>query len=196
MNQGLSLPLVNLGPFFQQIIDWAVASWPGFLVGAKSFLDWIVVISIPLSVFFIIGIIYSVEGLKVLREKEALKHDVKVEPAYEDVPGQGGHDLSLRWKKVTDLIGSTNQNDWKQAILEADTMLDLILSGLGYQGESIGEKLKRVQPGDLKNLDDAWEAHKVRNQIAHDGSAFQLSQHEANQTIARYRRVFEEFYYI
>ena len=168
-----------------------------FLSGLKHFTDWVVVLSIPASIFFIIGIVYSVERLKVLREKEAEKHDLKVEPAFEDEPaGQGDRDLSLRWKKVTDLIGSANENDWKQAILEADTMLDDILTGLGYQGESIGEKLKRVQSGDFKSLDDAWEAHKIRNQIAHDGSAFQLTHHEANQTIGRYRRVFEEFYYI
>ncbi len=171
--------------------------WAAFLHGAKVFTDWLVVISIPVSIFFIFGIIYSVERLKVLREKEAEKHDLKVEPAFEDEPaGQGDHDLSVRWKKATDLLASENQNDWKQAILEADTMLDDILTGLGYQGESIGEKLKRVAPGDFKSLDDAWEAHKIRNQIAHDGSAFQLTHHEANQTIARYRRVFEEFYYI
>jgi len=168
-----------------------------FLVGLKHLADWAVVISIPVSIFFVIGIVYSVEMLKVVRRKEAEKHDLKVEPAFEDEPaGQGNHDLSSRWKKVADLLDSQSQNDWKQAILEADTMLDDVLNGLGYQGESIGEKLKRVAPGDFKNLDDAWEAHKIRNQIAHDGSAFQLTHHEANQTIGRYRRVFEEFYYI
>jgi len=197
MNQGVSLPVLDLGPFFNQVITFLsgihwVSVWNGIVI----FLNWVVVVSIPISIFFIFGIIYSVERLKVLREKEAEKYDIKVEPAYEDVPGQGGRDLSLRWKKVTDLVNSPNQNDWKQAILEADAMLDDILSGLGYQGESIGEKLKRVQTGDFKNLDDAWEAHKIRNQIAHEGSAFQLTHHEANQTIGRYRRVFEEFYYI
>ena len=194
----------NIVAYFQTLISTFI---PGigsggvyissFLGGLKHLMDWVVVLSIPVSVFFIIGIVYSVERLKILREKEAEKHDLKVEPAFEDEPsGQGNRDLSIRWKKVADLLNSQSQNDWKQAILEADTMLDDVLTGLGYQGESIGEKLKRVAPGDFKNLDDAWEAHKVRNQIAHDGSAFQLTHHEANQTIGRYRRVFEEFYYI
>jgi hypothetical protein len=59
--------------------------------------------------------------------------------------------------------------------------LDDLLNKLGYRGESIGEKLKRVAKGDMKSLNDAWEAHKVRNQIAHEGSSVNLSHHEAKK---------------
>jgi hypothetical protein len=93
-------------------------------------------------------------------------------------------------------IASANQNDWKQAIIEADVMLDDILTRMGYRGESVGEKLKRVVTGDFASLDDAWEAHKVRNRIAHDGSNFVLTEHDAKHTIQRYKKVFEEFFYI
>lgn len=161
----------------------------------KGTLSFFVLISIPFSLFCVIGIVYCIEGMKKIREKEVEKHDLKVEPAFEEVKGQGDRDLSVRWEKASNLLNSQNQNDWKQAILEADTMLDDILTGLGYQGEGVGEKLKRVQPGEFRNIDDAWEAHKLRNQIAHDGS-LNLTHHEANQAISRYRRVFEEFYYI
>lgn len=162
----------------------------------KGTLSFFVVLSIPFSLFCLIGIVYCIEGLKRIREKEAVKFDLKVEPAFENVPGEGNRDLSVRWDKAANLLNSQNENDWKQAILQADTMLDDVLSGLGYQGEGVGEKLKRVQPGEFKNIDDAWEAHKVRNRIAHDGTKFALSHHEANEVIQRYKRVFEEFYYI
>jgi hypothetical protein len=88
-----------------------------------------------------------------------------------------------------------NPNDWKQAILEADTMLLDVLAGLGYQGEGIGEKLRRVQPGEMKSLNEAGEAHGMRNKIAH-GPDFQLDHHTAVQTMHKFRKVFEEFYYI
>jgi hypothetical protein len=80
--------------------------------------------------------------------------------------------------------------------LEADIVLDDILTSLGYQGDGIGEKLKRVNPGDMKSLNEAWEAHKVRNQIAHEGSQFPLTQHEANRVVNLYKKVMEEFYFI
>jgi len=194
--QTVSIPGSGLTPLFQELVNNAVAFYPTFYIWVRTAISDAAAISIPLSVFFVIGIIYCVEGLKRVRAKEVVKHDLKVEPAFEDVPaGKGDQDLTARWNKVTTAINSENQNDWKQAILDADTMLLDVLSGLGYQGDGVGEKLKRVQPGEFKSIDDAWEAHKVRNQIAHEG-AFQLTHHEANQTIQRYRRVFEEFYYI
>ena len=190
------LPTTNLFPLFSQAATWVVGFFPTFEQWLLNALNFLVVLSIPVSLFFLIGIIYCAEQLKVIRKKEAEKHDLKVEPAFEVTKDAGDRDLSVQWDKATALLASANPNDWKQAILDADTMLDAVLTGLGYQGESIGEKLKRVQPGDFKHLDDAWEAHKVRNQIAHEGAAFALTHHQANETIQRYRRVFEEFYYI
>ncbi len=195
--QTVSTPSFDLTPLYREGWAWILASWPGWLAALKVFLNFLVGLSIPISLFFLIGIIYSVEKLRILKKKDAIKYDLKIEPAFEDVkPPEGRADLAAQWEKVSALLNSPNQNDWKQAILEADTMLDEVLNGLGYQGESIGEKLKRVQPGELKNIQEAWDAHKVRNRIAHDGSAFQLTHHEANQTIHMYRKVFEEFYYI
>jgi hypothetical protein len=173
------------------IFGWS----PALLDFFRQAVGIIIAISIPLALIFFIGIIYCVEGLKKIRNKEALIYDTKTEPAYEAVKA-GDKALTNRWESVQKHIGSTNQNDWKQAIIEADVMLDDILTKMGYRGESVGEKLKRVATGDFATLDDAWEAHKVRNRIAHDGSNFVLSEHDAKQTIQKYKKVFEEFFYI
>jgi hypothetical protein len=175
----------------------AVSGWELTAVNiGKSVAGWLVAISIVLSVFFFIGIIYCVERLKRIREKEAKKFDLKVEEAFEPEPISGDTKLAVRWNKIKEEIASANPNDWRQAILEADIMLEDVLTALGYQGDGIGEKLKRVVTGDMKSLNEAWEAHKVRNQIAHDGSAFPMTQHEANRVIGLYKKVFEEFYQI
>lgn len=198
MPQVVSIPILDAVPALRSTYDWMVEFYPTLLIWVEGVFSGVIIISIILSVFFMIGIIYTVEKLKVIRKKEAEKHDVlAIEPGLEDVKGKaaGSQDLTVRWGKVHSHMGTDNENDWKQAILEADTMLDDILNSLGYRGESIGEKLKRVQPGEFKTLDDAWEAHKVRNRIAHE-PGFHITHHEANQTIQRYRRVFEEFYYI
>jgi hypothetical protein len=42
-------------------------------------------------------------------------------------------------------------------------------------------------------LDEAWEAHRVRNQVAHEGSDFILSQREARRAVELYRKVFEAY---
>ncbi|MEK7639124.1 MAG: hypothetical protein AAB388_03120 [Patescibacteria group bacterium] len=88
---------------------------------------------------------------------------------------------------------SENPNDWRLAIIEADIILDDILKQRGYAGTSLGERLRSISPHQLASLDDAWEAHKVRNQIAHGGADFVLTKRLAEETINRYRRVFTEF---
>lgn len=101
-----------------------------------------------------------------------------------------------KWENILDQIESLNENDWKLAILEADIMLADILDRLPLPGETIGDKLKAVEESDFTTVDNAWEAHKIRNQIAHEGSSFMLNQREARRVIGLYRTVFEEFHVI
>lgn len=186
-------PSVDYTPYFQSAFEKLVELYPAFFSGLKATIGFLVGLSFPVAVFLVILIIYCIEQLKYIRKKEELIYDTKVEPAYQDAGKNDG--LASRWERVKSHIDSHNQNDWKQAILEADIILDEILTSMGYRGESVGEKLKRVNPGDMKSLNEAWEGHKVRNQIAHE-PGFQLGHHEAKAAIANYRTVFEEFYYI
>ncbi len=88
---------------------------------------------------------------------------------------------------------SDNPNDWRIAIVEADILLEEILEKRGFVGATIGEKLRGASIESFRTLNDAWEAHKVRNKIAHEGAGFELTDRIAKQTIAQYERVFEEF---
>lgn len=101
-----------------------------------------------------------------------------------------------RWSYIRQLIESPQESDWRTAIIEADIMLDELLSKLGYVGSTIGDKLKMANATNFQTLQDAWEAHKVRNDIAHSGSMYQLSPNVAYRTIGRYENVFREFHEI
>ena len=101
-----------------------------------------------------------------------------------------------QWERVWLLGNSTNESDWRRAILEADTMLGDLLVHLGYRGGGVGEQLRDANPLQFSTLDLAWKAHRVRNDIAHGAEGFHLSSRDANATIDYYRRVFEEFDYI
>ncbi len=101
-----------------------------------------------------------------------------------------------KWKDVKRHMESGNQTDWRMAILEADIMLYDMLDQMGYEGDSIGEKLKQVERASFNTLDEAWRAHKVRNVIAHEGASYILPRHEAERAIRQYESVFKEFYYI
>ena len=89
-------------------------------------------------------------------------------------------------------LESPSPNDWKLAIIEADIMLDELMKQRGFAGNTLGERLKSISPNQMESLSDAWEAHKVRNRIAHDGADFVLTRRIAEDTINRYRRVIGE----
>lgn len=147
---------------------------------------WIVVLGYALSVIALFVIVYSTMRLFELRKREEKHYStLLVEP---DAEG-GAHP---RWEHIQSLADGKSQSEWREAIIEADIMLDDILAREGYEGDGIGEKLKFADPAQFRTLQNAWEAHKVRNQIAHEGSAFDLSETLAHRTLAHYEAVFRE----
>jgi hypothetical protein len=103
---------------------------------------------------------------------------------------------NVRWDKVEEYMKSVNPSDWKIAILEADNILDEVVERMGYQGSTLGERMKMIEASDFPYLDEAWQAHKVRNSIAHKGTDYPLTRSEADQTIDIYHRVFRELGYL
>ena len=70
--------------------------------------------------------------------------------------------IRQHWEKVEKNI----KQDPKGGVIEADKILDEALKIKGYQG-SVGEKLKKAGPL-FKNENNVWNAHKLRNRIAHE----------------------------
>ena len=89
-------------------------------------------------------------------------------------------------------MNSPNSSDWRLAIIEADSILEGLLEEKGFPGIGIGERLKNISPGNLASLQAAWEAHLVRNRIAHEGLEFELTERDARRTISLYEMVFRE----
>jgi hypothetical protein len=56
--------------------------------------------------------------------------------------------------------------------------------------------LKNADPAHFRTLQYAWEAHKIRNAIAHEGQDFTLTHREARRIVGLYEAVFREFEYI
>lgn len=180
----------NVEYWFRLIYDCLHGACYGSVEGLSAFLAhlwlWIVGIGYALSVFGIFVIIYCTVRLFELRKREAEFYStLLVAPDAES----GEH---TRWEHIQTLIGGPNPSEWKEAIIEADIMLDDVLTKQGYVGDGVGEKLKSIERSQLSSLQNAWEAHKVRNQIAHEGSAFDLSDTLARRTIAHYGVVFRE----
>jgi hypothetical protein len=137
--------------------------------------------------FLVIGVI--------LKKHSELSAEDKIN--YKPDPGlvEPKVDLNADWERVLKYYRSNNPSDWKLAIMEADNMLDALTKDMGFPGESLGERLKSIEPSDFDSLQEAWDAPKVRNAIAHQ-SGFVLTQREVQAVLAKFEKVFKEFSYI
>jgi len=114
-------------------------------------------------------------------------------PAQRSIAKEDTPRTHLRWGKVLEQANSDSEQHWRLAILEADIMLNELLDLKGYKGETMADKLKQVERADFNSIDDAWEAHKIRNTIAHEGASFQITSREVRRIIGLYEKVFREF---
>jgi hypothetical protein len=103
---------------------------------------------------------------------------------------------NTRWERVDNYMTSLNPSDWKIAILESDNILDEIVERMGYKGETLGERMKAIEPSDFPYLEDAWNAHKFRNELAHKGMDVPLTRGDAERIINMYHRVFKGLGYL
>ena len=94
-----------------------------------------------------------------------------------------------RWAIIEGYMASPTDALWRIGILEADTMLQEVLTEKGYKGTDVGEMLKTAS---FKTVRLAWDAHMIRNKIAHQGSEFVLTEREAKRAYALYEAVFKE----
>ena len=49
-----------------------------------------------------------------------------------------------------------------------------------------------LKSASFKTIELAWDAHKMRNRIAHEGSDFVLTEREAKRVFVLYESVFRE----
>jgi hypothetical protein len=94
------------------------------------------------------------------------------------------------WKKAQAHFFAGDDNDLKIAIMQADNILEDALRRAGVRGANLGDRLKNLKKTDLANLDEIWQAHKLRNQIAHEAN-FTLKRDLAERTLGIYERALE-----
>jgi hypothetical protein len=71
-----------------------------------------------------------------------------------------------RWHTIM-ASSETGASSLKNAINEADKLLDYVMKQLGYPGEKMADRLKLAGPR-FTSRDNIWRAHKLRNALAHE----------------------------
>lgn len=196
---------LNLEYFFYKIYDFFASIFGGNsnVVTHRSFGQWIsdttthtasiiyILLIIIFLVLFCVLVYTRLRRYELDQEHKAKYNDHFIAP----IPpvARAGNP---RWEYVEKLFASDNSNDWRMAIIEADTMLDELVASMGFVGDNLGERLKSASTTKFPTLQSAWAAHLVRNRIAHDGINFHLSDREAKMTRKHFEFVFRDMHVI
>lgn len=71
-----------------------------------------------------------------------------------------------KWAEIS-AMQNNGPSGLKHALVEADKLLDYVMIGRGFSGETMGDRLKSGGSS-FSNLNAIWAAHKLRNQFAHE----------------------------
>lgn len=180
---------LNVEYVFNKIVEYAGPVYK-FITDPHT---WSVVgtVSMILSIACIAIIIFSFVRLIEIQlyDKEEIDHEIHQALLRRK---EREKNANPRWHYILTLVESSNESDWRVAILEADSMLEEVLKDRGFSGTTASELLEGAKESGYLTIQDAWDAHLVRNQIAHEGSDFALSQVEARRVIRMYQNFFEE----
>ena len=186
------MPQINFDVLFKLIYNLLTGGWNHLTVvwpGLPKFVFWYKFGSYIFTIFGALCAAYLASKTLQIRAKE--RADLR-DSAIKAMAKKTEHPANPHWQIIKEKLHTDNPADWQWAIVEADKILDDLVKQRGYPGENLGERLKVADPAGFLSLNEAWEAHKVRNQIAHE-AGFQLDKRKAVFTISQFERVFKEF---
>lgn len=96
-----------------------------------------------------------------------------------------------KWKSVIEKLELRDEENLKSAVVEADQLLDEALKKLKCFGETISDRLKKLPPKSLSNLDEIKKAHELRNNVVYEDD-FQLNFDDARKAIKTFEKAFKE----
>ncbi|HSX01139.1 MAG TPA: hypothetical protein VLF67_02750 [Candidatus Saccharimonas sp.] len=100
--------------------------------------------------------------------------------------------MADRWATIQ-AMSTGGGNGLRQAVSEADKLLDQALRQAGVPGDTLGDRLKAAKPyvRSHDTYEGLWRAHKLRNALAHE-VGFDLVPSQAKEALSDFERGLRE----
>lgn len=95
------------------------------------------------------------------------------------------------WALVMRRLQSFDEASFKLALIEADKIFDDLLQRIGYQGDTMADRLKKINREQIANIDAIWQSHKLRNQLVHNPD-FHLTHDDVRRAVEAYEIAMKE----
>ncbi|MBQ3293907.1 hypothetical protein IJG96_02125 [Candidatus Saccharibacteria bacterium] len=92
---------------------------------------------------------------------------------------------------IENSLVKSNPQSYQMAVVEGDKLLDKAMMEMGISGNTMGERLKKCGKEKFSQLNAVWNAHKLRNQIAHE-SGFKVEYHQARHALTIYKQALKD----
>jgi len=171
---------VNQPTLEQSIVSFFTTS--AFVAKVFYFLKIILMVYTVILIVAIILVVINARPKKMIKE---VQEDIESILAKEGKAAKGFAPGGDRWTEILKMVEAGEESSWRLAVIEADKFFDEIMRRLGYSGENFGDRLKQMHPTEVSNLNDIWDAHRIRNSLSHDVN-FKLSREEARKAVGAY----------
>lgn len=96
----------------------------------------------------------------------------------------------LKWLAIEKQLKRDEPSSCQLAVLNGDKLVDQALRESHSKGETMGERLKSAKER-LSNNNAVWNAHKLRNRIAHETDT-QVSFDQARTALAGFKQALKD----
>lgn len=173
--------------FIESINSIGGADFSGFVLFLK-------IISALMSIAFIGGSIYSWLELQKVNEMKSRARAEHFSRRSEEK--KSANPQVKRWSDISSMFQSQDVTAWRMAVIDADAMLEDLVTDMGFDGQYFGDKLKAMQQARVPWVQSAWDVHLLRNKLAHEGSRYPLNNREAYQAFKIYESIFYQTGYL
>lgn len=106
------------------------------------------------------------------------------------VAGLNKEKYHVAWLGIEQQLKRNDDNSFYVTILNADKLLDQALRERGFKGQTMGERMKVAQSS-WTNANHVWNAHKMRNRIAHETNV-RVSFDETRRALAAFKQALKD----
>ncbi len=106
--------------------------------------------------------------------------------------GKVGVSMKFEWNGFLARARAATPDSFPLLVIEADKITDEALKRLGFQGETMLERIQTLaRARKMGSLEGFWRAHKVRNEIAHTPN-FSMPHRDVERHLLAYQRFLKE----